>query len=520
MIPAPAPLRGRRIPSRISARAGRFAPPGPRPEVRPPMTDAAPVTVIRNAAWIVAWDEAKGRHAYLHDGDVAFAGDRIVQVGGRYEGEAAVELDGTDRMVAPGFVNIHSHPSSEPMNKGMLDELGSKRLYMSSLYEFMPLFRPDPEGVQDCVKVALSELLMSGVTTLVDLSVPYEGWIDLLAQSGLRAYAAPMYRSARWYTKNGHVTEYEWDEAAGEKAMEEAMGVIDAAVSHPSGRLSGIVSPSQIDTCTPELIQASAAEAKKRGLKMTLHAAQSVVEFHEITRRHGMTPIEWLNSLGVLDDNLIIGHGIFLNDHANANWPMANDFEMLKASGAAVAHCPTVFQRRGITMRTLGRYLRGGIPMGLGTDTYPHNMVEEMRNALTNSRVMATNVYDIRTAQVIDMATTGGAAILNNDQIGKLAPGLKADLFTVDIRHRAMRPLRDPLSSMVYVAAERAVRDVYVDGRQVVKDGDCVAFDLDRALDGLEAAQRRAEAMFRQLDFAGRSHAEAAPYVYANEGAE
>ena len=64
------------------------------------------------------------------------------------------------------------------------------------------------------------------------------------------------------------------------------------------------------------------------------------------------------------------------------------------------------------------------------------------------------------------------------------------------------------------------MRDVYVDGRQVVKDGDCVAFDLDRALDGLEAAQRRAEAMFRQLDFAGRSHAEAAPYVYANEGAE
>lgn len=481
---------------------------------------SAPVTVIRDAAWVVAWDATADRHVYLHGVDVAFAGDRILSVGGKYEGEAAVEMDGRELMVSPGLVNIHSHPSSEPMNKGMLDELGSPRLYMSSLYEFMPLFRPDGDGVQDCVKVALSELLMSGVTTLVDLSVAYDGWLDLLAESGIRGIAAPMYRSARWYTRNGHVTEYEWDEAAGEAAMEQALGIVDAAVAHPSGRLSGMVAPAQIDTCTPELILASHAAAKARGLKMQIHAAQSMVEFHEITRRHGKTPIEWLESLGVLDGRSIIGHGIFLNDHASANWPQGNDFERLQKSGTAVAHCPTVFQRRGITMRTLGRYLRGGIPMGLGTDTYPHNMIEEMRNALTNSRVMAVNVYDIRTSQVFDMATTGGAKILGIPDIGKLAAGMKADLFTVDLKHRAMRPVRDPISSMVYVAAERAVRDVFVDGRQVVKAGECVAFDLDRALDGLEAAQRRAEAMFRQLDFAGRSHADAAPYVFANEGAE
>ena len=481
---------------------------------------AAAITVIRDAAWIVAWDEAGARHVYKQREDVAFQGDRILQVGGKYEGPATREIDGRDMLVSPGFVNVHSHPSSEPMNKGMLDELGSKRLYMSSLYEFMPLFRPDPEGVQHCVRVALSELLMSGVTTVCDLSVPYEGWLDLLAESGIRAYAAPMYRSARWYTKNGHVVEYEWDEAQGERDMDAAMAVVEAAQSHACGRLGGIVSPSQIDTCTPELIQASHAEAKRRGVKMTLHAAQSMVEFHEITRRHGMTPIQWLDSLGVLDDNLIIGHGIFLNDHPSANWPLADDFEMLKASGAAVAHCPTVFQRRGITMRTVGRYLRNGIKVGIGTDTYPHNMLEEQRNALFNSRVMSQNVYDIRTEQVFDAATTGGAAILNRDDIGRLAPGAKADLFLADLTHRAMRPMRDPVSTLIYVAAERAVTDVFVDGRQVVKDRDVVAFDLDRALDGLEAAQRRAEAQFRQLDFAGRSHAEAAPYVFSNEGAE
>ena len=216
-----------------------------------------PVTVIRNAAWIVAFDADAGTHRYMQDGDVAFDGDLIVQVGGTYAGPADTEIDGRNRMVSPGLVNIHSHPSSEAMNKGMLDELGSPRLGMSSLYEFMPLFRPDDEGRQACVEVTYSELLLSGVTTLVDLSVAWDGWVDTFAASGLRGIVSPMYRSARWYTDNGTVVNYEWDEAAGRAAMDEAVQTVDAAIAHPSGRLSGMISPSQIDTCTPELIRDS-----------------------------------------------------------------------------------------------------------------------------------------------------------------------------------------------------------------------------------------------------------------------
>lgn len=477
------------------------------------MTDST-VTVIRNADWVIAWDADGGSHRFLRGADVAFDGDRLVQVGGTYQGPAGRVIDGKGRMVCPGFVNIHSHPLSEPMNKGILDELGSPRLYMSSLYEFMPLFRPDDEGRTACTEVALSELLMSGVTTLVDLSVVYPDWIDLLARSGIRAVAAPMYRGARWFTKNGHVVEYEWDAKAGQAAMDEALAAVDAALAHPCGRLGAQIAPSQIDTCTAEMIRDSKAEAKRRGLTMQIHAAQSVVEFHEITRRHGRTPIEWLDDQGVLEPGTIIGHGIFLNDHSFVHWPQARDFDRLKDSGAAVAHCPTVFQRRGITMRSVGRYIRGGIPVGIGTDTYPHNMLEEMRHALINSRVVTGDPYDLRTHHIFDAATVGGARILGRDDIGRLAPGAKADLFLADVTHPAMRPVRDPLRSMIYVAAERAVRDVFVDGRQVVQDGRCLAFDLNDATARLEAAQRRAEAQFRQLDFAGRTHLEASPLSY------
>jgi 5-methylthioadenosine/S-adenosylhomocysteine deaminase len=142
-----------------------------------------------------------------------------------------------------------------------------------------------------------------------------------------------MMRQAVWYTKNGHTVEYAWDEKAGEKAFEASMKTLDEAAKHPSGRISGMVGPAQIDTCGEGFFKEALQEAKKRGLPMQTHACQAVVEFHEMVRRHGKTPIEWLDSIGVLGPDLIIGHGIFLNDHPQIHYPHANDFERCATRG-------------------------------------------------------------------------------------------------------------------------------------------------------------------------------------------
>src|ERR1039458_8294235 len=261
---------------------------------------------------VIAWDAGTKSHVYMPDADVAFDGGALTFVGRNYTGAWNEVIDGAGKMVMPGLVNIHSHPSSEPMNKGLTDEVGSPGFYNSSLYEYLPIYRADAEAVPHCVRVALSELLLSGVTTLADLSMAHPGWLDLLAEAGMRVCIAPMFRSARWSTKNGHLVEYAWDEAAGEKAMTEALALIERAEQHPSGRLFGMVCPAQIDTCSESLLRDSHAEAKARGLAWQIHAAQSVTEFHEITRRHGHTPIGWLDHLGLLSDRSIIGHGLFL----------------------------------------------------------------------------------------------------------------------------------------------------------------------------------------------------------------
>lgn len=465
-----------------------------------------PATVIRNADVVLAWDAGAKQHVYLTDGDVAFEDGRLTFVGRGYAGPEDAAIPGAGLMVMPGLVNIHSHPSSEPMNKGFTDEVGTPGLYNSSLYEYLPIFRPDPDAVHSCVRVALSELLLSGVTTVADLSVAHPGWLDLLAESGLRVCVAPMFRSARWFTRNGHAVEYAWDERAGEKAMAEAFTLVERAEQHPCGRLFGMAVPSQIDTCTPGLLRDSRDEARRRGLSWQIHAAQSVVEFHEITRRHGFTPIGWLHEQGLLEGGrAILGHGIFLDHHPSTPWHTADrDLGILAETGTTVAHCPTVFARRGITMRHFGKYRRAGVNMGVGTDTYPHNMLDEIRLAAYLARVQANDPRSVTTTELFEAATTGGARALGRDDIGRLAPGCRADLVLVDVTHPMMRPARDPVRSLIYAAGDRALKAVYVDGQRVVEDGEVLTIDYPAAAAHLHEAQKRVAARVPELDWAHR----------------
>ena len=471
------------------------------------------ITAIRGVAWLVAWDGE--RHVYLRDADLAFEGGTVTFVGRAYRGHADHEIDGRDRLVTPGFVNVHTHAQSEAIRKGITDETRSPGFWHSSLYEHLPVFDPqDVEGRAACLKVSLAELLLSGVTTAADLSRPFDGWLDALADSGIRAVAAPLFRDARWYTTDGHRIGYEWDPKTGREDFETAQRVIEGARQHPSGRLSGMVAPSQIDTCTEELLRDSHAFAEERSLPWTIHAAQSVTEFLEMQRRHGKTPIEWMAGIGVLDERSVVAHCIFLDHHPWLHWTSHGDLDRMRDAGATVAHCPTVFSRRGIALRTLGAYIRHGVPVGLGTDTYPHNMLDEMRLAAIAARLVGESVADLDYRDVFNAATVAGARALGRDDLGRLAVGAKADFVCVDLKHPDMMPVREPMRSLLVVAGRQAVRDVYVDGARVVADGRLLTIDPGAELERLEAAQKRMIRSVARRDWAGRSVDEMAPMMF------
>ena len=479
-----------------------------------------PTTLIKAADWVIAWDAAAGRHVYERGADVAFADDRIVHVGKDYPGAVDVTIEGADRMVMPGLVNIHSHPEHEPAYRGIREEHGVAQMYMSGLFERSQSFSATDDAFRDAnAEFAYCELLKSGVTTLVDISPPWDNWAPLLAKSGLRAFLAPGFASARWKLENDYELKYVWDEGLGRERFANALKTIDAASKHPSGRLGGVVAPMQIDTCTPELLKDALSAAKERQMPFTVHLAQGVSEVLEMLRRHGKTPVQWAADLGLLGPETIFAHAIFLDHHSWIHWWSKLDLGLLGEHGCSVAHCPTPFARYGQVLENFGAYLRAGVNMGIGTDTTPHNMLEEMRKAAVLARIAAQNIHAVTTADILHAATVGGANALKRDDLGRLAPGMKADLVVVDLKCSHMVPARDPLRSLVYHAAERAVRDVYVDGKQVVREGEVLTLDHASAGERLIEAQQRMIAAVPGRDYRKRKAEEISPLSLAERQA-
>jgi 5-methylthioadenosine/S-adenosylhomocysteine deaminase len=468
--------------------------------------------LIQRADWAIAWDEGTGRHVYRRGVDIAIAGDRIEFIGKGYAGTAERVIDGAGLMVMPGLIDVHSHPHHEPLYRGIREEHGVANMHMTGLYERGQAFSaPDDEARAAGAEFAYCELLLSGVTSLVDISAPWDGWVELFAKSGMRGFLAPGYASARWFLENDLGPSYDWNEPRGRDGFERALRLIDRAVAHPSGRLSGVVSPMQIDTCSEELLRDSYDAARERGLPFTTHCSQSVNEVREMIRRHGMTPIQWADSLGLLGPGTILGHALYLDTHSWVRWHTKDDLRLLGESGAAVAHCPTPFARYGHVMEHFGAYLDAGVTMGMGTDCSPHNLVEEMRKASVLARIAARDIHAVDVGDFLHAATAGGAAALLRDDIGRLAPGKKADLVLVDLACPQMQPARDPLRGLVYHAADRAVRDVFVDGVQVVADRRVLTLDQADAALRLTAAQERMEAAAPQHDYLRRKAEEITP---------
>lgn len=469
---------------------------------------------IRNADWVIRWNHERDRHEYLRHADVAFTGNVIDFVGAGYDGTADREIEGSRLMVMPGLVNIHCHPTNQPISRSVREEFANPALFMTALYDRTNFWNPDNDALYYGAVTAYGELLKSGVTTTIDFArnAP-EGWIDLMASSGLRVFASPAFREAVWSVEHGTKLVYHWDDDRGRRQFDQAMAFIDEAMNHRCGRLSAVVAPAQVDTCREETLLKSLAVARERGLMMQAHACQTLPEFHEMTRRTGKTPIQWMHQIGILGPNTAIAHAIFVDEHSWTHWYTREDLDLLAETGTTVAHCPVVFSRYGHRMESFGKYVRRGINMGIGTDSAPHNMLEEMRQAIIMSRAASGDVNDISATDVFNAATIGGARALQRDDIGRLCRGAKADIVLVDTGNPLMMPARDPLRNLIYTAADRAVRDVYVDGNLVVENGRVLTLDVKTASDRLEASQQRAELEVPNEDPEGRSGMELSPLV-------
>ncbi len=456
-----------------------------------------------------------GEHRLLENGCLVVEGNEIIHVGHDFDGTVDNVVDARGRVVTPGFINTHSHLAGSPLDKSFIEDRGRRQFSMSGLSEMLPARSEaiDPEGTEACVDYSMGELLRTGTTTVMEIGGIGDYVASAAEKAGLRAYIGNGYRSGRWLTRDGRKMEYDWNEEAGIAGFHRAVELIERIDGRANGRIKGFLSPSQVDTCTEDLLRLSRGASDRMQVPLALHTSQSVFEFDAIVQRHGLTPVEWLESIGFLSEWNILGHVIII---AGSSWPQfaGDDLSILARNGASVAHCVWVFARRGIAMESFPRYIEAGVNMTLGTDTSPQSMISGMRFTAVIGKIMARDSEKSTSADVFNAATLNAAKMLHRDDLGRISSGAKADLFFWDAASTFMVPLRDPIKNIVYNAEAEDLREVMIDGNWVVRENRALNVDQQAANKALQFAGERMWSEMGPGDWAGRGADELSPQTF------
>lgn len=416
-------------------------------------------------------------HVLIRDGAVVWEDDRIIAVGKEVQETVDRTIDARERLILPGLINLHWH-SGIRANWRLTSDHGDAQFFGAGYPNTdagrrgasYPL---SEEEAETGAILNVLELLSGGCTTLVEVGGPLRLVTQVAAQVerfGVRAYLGPGFRSASYYRDERGVVQYDWDAEAGQRGLETACDFISTYDGRADGRIRGMLFPLQADTCTRELLQATAQASQQMQVPVQIHTSQNLLEFHQTLRKYGRTPVELLAESALLGPATILGHCMMVSGHPHVHYPDGNDLALVAAARASVAHCPVSLARRGMHLHHLSGYLSRGINVGLGTDIYPFDLIREMRDAGLICKTTAGSPNTGTAHEVFNAATLGGAAALGRADLGRLCPGAKADLVIVNQQALHYGVVCDPIRSLVDCGVASDVETVIVDGSVVMQD--------------------------------------------------
>jgi 5-methylthioadenosine/S-adenosylhomocysteine deaminase len=370
-------------------------------------------------------------------------GQRIVHVGlsGEATPAAVRHLHLPGRVVVPGFVNTHYHAGLNFV-RGVAPDCGFAPSYTPGLPQASWL---SPEEALALSRLGALEALRAGCTTLVDSFVHAEHTVAGMAETGVRLFASQRLADVDFASVLRGTRRFDLERGLAAHAP---------------------------DTCSVDLLRHIDAVARRHGLQISTHLAQSQDELDWVRATYDRSPVQLLDELGMLDSRLLAGHCIHVDD---------DDIARIGASGAHVVHIPVGNAMSGRVAPTR-RLLHAGARLCLATDTMHGDMVEVMRWALAVGRLSAGRVADDwQPLDVLRMATVNGAAAIGwGEQLGRLAVGHLADLAILDYRQLHLTPCIDPLGSLVHNATGADVETVIVNGQVVIEQGRSTLVDEAR----------------------------------------
>lgn len=463
--------------------------------------------------WVVGYKNPT--HMLIRNGVVVFEDDKIIYVGLDFGGRVDRRIDAKGRLVAPGFIDTHVH-SGHLAALRMITDVGRPDYFGQPFYEFTAprqgtVIGEDPQferadttasGIKNIwSEFTVVELLRNGTTTFVEFGARahvQQSLADALAVLGIRGYLGAGFTIGRFAGGEGGKLIRVFDVEHGKKMFDEAVDFVKQIDGQQHGRVRGMLVPMSAHMCSLEQLRNTAVLAREINMPVAVHAAYSVLEFMDILREHQMTPIELLDHVGLLGlgPMLNIGHGNLVAEYRRYPYSGGHDINLMGEHNCSVSHCPVNIVRRARFLDSWKKYQAAGVNMCLGSDTFPRDMLMQMRTASYMGKVMGEDLNSATAAEVFEAATLNGAKSLGRDDIGRLCAGAKADIILVDLTgNGTLRygPIRDPIKSLVECGIADDIETVIVDGVVRMQDRKIPGVDLERVR---TAAQRAGDYMW------------------------
>lgn len=413
----------------------------------------------------------------LDDAVIGIVDSRVAHVGSRsgagsYTATRTIDLAG--HLVTPGFINTHTH-TILTMVRGVAEDMG-----------FAPAYTPGvphghevtPDEAIALARLGALEALLFGSTLINDSYVHADVTLPAMAELGLRVYTCGRIHDVDF--SRVHLGEWKHKARIGEDTLSSAIALLEKWDGGHGGRTGVHLTPHAPDTCSKALLEQIADYTRPRGLRVTTHLSQSVMENQRVRERDGCSPAELLDSVGLLNDRLIAAHGMYMS---------AEDIDRAGAAKMNLAHVPKGNATGGRIAPTRAMQ-RAGINLTLATDNMHADMIEVMRWALCMGRIQEGRIdMDWQSSDVFAMATLNGARAMGLDhELGSIDVGKKADLVCIDARRPHLTPRINMLGNLVHTAQGRDVTLVIVDGEIVVEDGRALNVDQEQILSDAQAA--------------------------------
>lgn len=432
--------------------------------------------LLRDADMIATMDATRRE---ISGGSVLVEGNRIAAVGPAADlpRDADEVIDLTGHILTPGLINTHHHMYQTLTRVVPAAQDVELFGWLRALYPIWA--RLTPEMIAVSTQTAMAELLLSGATTSSDHLYIYpngcrlDDSIEAAAEIGMRFHAARGSMSVGESKGGLPPDSCVEDEAA---ILRDSQRLIET--HHDAGRhsmLRVVLAPCSPFSVSTGLMRDSAAMAREYGVSLHTHLAENDNDIAYSREVFGRTPAEYAEDLGWL------GHDVW---HAHCVKLDAPGISAFARTGTGVAHCPCSNMRLASGIAPVRRMIDAGVPVGLGVDGSASNdgshMMGEVRQAMLAQRV-GYGPDALSARQALEIATLGGAKVLNRDDIGAIAPGMSADLAAFDLGDIAYAgALRDPVAALVFCAGPRAAYTI-VNGKVVVREGRLTTLDT-RAL--------------------------------------